>query len=439
MAKRDHSTNKLAAVGLKKLKDGFHADGGNLYLYVRGNSRTWVFNYTSPITGTRKKMGLGSLDSIGLAEARSIASTLRSQVKHPINPIDPILSRNEVRDQGRLADQRRITFKEACKQFIQSKRAEWTNAKHAAQWVSTLKTYAEPKLGAHSVSAIDTAMVLKVLNQEIKNKDGELEGTLWAARTDTAVRLRDRIEAVLNWAKASGYRDGENPAAWKGLLENLLPNPNKTKKRKHFDSIPYSEVGDFMRILRARDGIAPKALEFLIMTAVRSGSLRLATWDQIDFDECVWTIPAENTKGKKNSHRVPLTKQAITLLKALPRLEKSNYVFPSPRGGALSDMALNKVMRDMRTNGELLLDGVPHGFRSTFRVWAAEQTSFPDDIRKAASMHAVGDAVKEAYERTTFFDKRRELMTQWTNFLDKSSVKRSSKIQNNVLPIKEVA
>lgn len=439
MAKRDHSTNKLAAVSLKKLKDGFHADGGNLYLYVRGNSRTWVFNYTSPITQTRKKMGLGSLDSIGLAEARGIALTLRSQVKHPINPIDPILNRNEARDKSRLADQRRITFREACKQFIQSKRSEWTNAKHAAQWVSTLKTYAEPKLGAHSVAAIDTAMVLKVLNQEIKNKDGEVEGTLWSARTDTAVRLRDRIEAVLNWAKASGYRDGENPATWKGLLENLLPNPNRTKKRNHFDSIPYSEAGDFISILRKRDGIAPKALEFLIMTAVRSGSLRLATWDQIDFDDCVWTIPAENTKGKKNSHCVPLTNQMIALLKSLPRLDKSNYVFPSPRGGALSDMALNKVMRDMRANGELALDGVPHGFRSTFRVWAAEQTSFPDDIRKAASMHAVGDAVKEAYERTTFFDKRRELMSQWTNFLDKPSVKKSSRVKDNVLPMKGVA
>ena len=175
------------------------------------------------------------------------------------------------------------------------------------------------------------------------------------------------------------------------------------------------------------------------MTAVRSGSLRLATWDQIDFQKCVWTIPAENTKGKKDAHSVPLTKQAIALLKALPRFDNTNYVFPSPRGGALSDMAFNKVMKDMREDGELALDGVPHGFRSTFRDWAAEQTSFPDEVRKAASMHAVDDATKKAYERTTFFDKRRELMNQWSDFLDKPSIRQSKTQKNNVLPIKGVA
>ena len=438
MGKSSHASGKLSAVSLKKLKDGWHADGGNLYLFVRMQSRAWVFRYTSPITQKRMNMGLGSLESLGLSEARQKALTLRAQVKDPLNPIDPIAARDKARDQLKASAKKRTTFKQASEQYIESKQAEWSNDKHRKQWTSTLEKWVYPHIGNLSTDLIETSHILKVLRQDVKDKDGAIEGTFWNKRTQTASRVRERMEAVLGWAKASKLRTGENPASWKENLENLLPSPKKTTKVENHPSLPYQQIGDFMVKLKSKNGMAARALEFLIMAGVRSGSVLMATWDQIDYEELVWVIPDKNTKMKV-AHKVPLTPQMIDLLQALPIIEGNNHIFCGSAKALLSDMALSKVMRDMFSKGEFPVKAVPHGFRATSRTWAAEQTSFPDEVRKAFSMHAVNDSVKAAYERTDFFDKRRELTEQWCNYLDLPSIKKVAKSKNNVIDIKEVA
>lgn len=438
MGKRHHAPGKLSAISLKKLKDGWHADGGNLYLFVRMQSRAWVFRYTSPTIQKRMNMGLGSLETLGLSEARQKAATLRSQVKDPLNPIDPIEAREKARDQLKASAKKRTTFKQAAEQYIESKQAEWSNDKHRKQWTSTLEKWVYPHIGNIPTELIETSHILKALRQDVRNKDGVIEGSFWTKRTTTASRVRERIEAVLGWAKASKLRTGENPAAWKENLENLLSSPKKTTKVENQPSLPYQQIGDFMSKLKAKEGMAARALEFLIMTGVRSGSVRMATWDQIDYEEMVWSIPDENTK-MGIAHKVPLTPQMVDLLQALPTIEGNNYIFCGSCKAMLSDMALSKVMRDMHHRGEAQVKAVPHGFRATSRTWAAEQTSFPDEIRKAFSMHAVNDSVKAAYERTDFFDKRRELTNQWCNYLDLPSIKKPTKSKTNVINIKEVA
>jgi len=438
LGKSNHASGKLAAVSLKKLKDGWHADGGNLYLFVRGMSRAWVFRYTSPTTKKRTPMGLGSIETLGLSEARQRASTLRALVKDPFNQIDPIEARDDARDQIKAAAKKRTTFKQAAERYIESKQAEWSNDKHRKQWASTLEKWVYPHLGNLPTELIETSHVLKVLQQNVKAKDGSIEGSFWNKRTETASRVRERMEAVLGWAKASKLRTGENPAAWKENLENLLSSPKKTKKVENQPSLPYQQVGDFMTKLKAKKGMAARALEFLIMTGVRSGSVRMATWEQIDYEDSIWSIPNENTKMGV-AHKVPLTPQMVELLQTLPTIEGNSYIFCGSSKAILSDMALSKVMRDMHDKGEIPVKAVPHGFRATSRTWAAEQTSFPDEVRKAFSMHAVNDSVKAAYERTDFFDKRRELTEQWCNFLELPSIKKPAKSKNNVVNIKDVA
>jgi integrase len=251
-------------------------------------------------------------------------------------------------------------------------------------------------------------------------------------KTETAKRLLGRIKTVLDYATVNEYRSGNNPAIWKGYLETQLPSPSKLSQTKHNPAIPYIDIGDFMSILRRDENISAKALEFLILTAVRSGSVRMAEWPEIDLDKKLWVIPAANTKTKQE-HRVPLAPRAIKLLQSLPKIAGNPKLFPSARGKALSDMALSQLMRRMRERGELKVEAVPHGFRSTFRDWAAEQTSYSDEIRKAASGHTVGDSVHQAYQRTDLLEKRRRLMNEWAKFLDRPS---SNIKQSNVLAIK---
>ena len=256
-------------------------------------------------------------------------------------------------------------------------------------------------------------------------------GKLWYVKTETAKRLLGRIKTVLDYATVNEYRSGNNPAVWGVYLETQLPSPSKLSKTNHHPAIPYAEIGDFITALRRDDNISAKALEFLILTAVRSGSVRMAEWSEIDFNSQLWTIPAANTKTKQE-HRVPLAPRAIALLHSLPKLAGTSKLFPSARGKALSDMTLSQLMRRMKERGELKVEAVPHGFRSTFRDWAAEQTSYSDEIRKAASGHTVGDSVHQAYQRTDLLDKRRRLMNEWAEFLN-----RPSKVkQNNVRSIK---
>ena len=274
------------------------------------------------------------------------------------------------------------------------------------------------------VADIEMRHVLDVLLQPTKHRDGRT-GKLWETKTETAKRLLDRVRTVLDFATVNQYRSGTNPAVWKGYLDTQLASPRGLQRVKHQPALPYYQAGDFMSKLRKNESISAKALQFLILTGVRSGSVRLAEWSEIDLTKKLWTIPAEHTKARRE-HRVPLQTQAIALLKSLPKIAGNNKVFPSPRGRALSDMALSQLMRGMRERGELTVEAVPHGFRSTFRDWAAEQTNYPDEIRRVASGHTVGDAVKEAYQRTDLLEKRRRLMNDWANFLDRPAA--SSKI-----------
>lgn len=393
--KGSHKPGRLAAVSLKTLGDGWHADGGNLYLFVRGDSRAWVFRFTAP-DGARRSMGLGSLNSITLAEARKQASMLREQVKHPIAPSDPLKTRQEVRSAEKLAKRKHMTFKHCAEAYISAHRAEWKSSKHAQQWENTLATYAYPVFGDLPVAAVDEALVIKVLTP------------IWVTKTETATRLRGRIESVLDWATFSKFRQGDNPARWKGHLDNQLAKPSKVVKVQHHPALPYEEVGLFMGDLRSREGSGARALEFTILTAARSGEVRSATWDEIDLKAGLWVIPAERMKMEKE-HRVPLSDAALKLLKGLPRLEGEALIFPSSKAGKpMSDMTLTAVLRRME-RGDITV----HGFRSTFRDWAAESTNYPSDMAEMALAHSIGDKVEAAYRRGDMLAKRLRMMNDW--------------------------
>jgi integrase len=413
--KRTHQPGKLAAIALKKLADGWHADGGNLYLFVRGNSRTWVFRYVGG-DSRRKNMGLGSLDSVPLAEARRIAVDLRAKIKHPIAPIDPMAERQSKRTESRLAKAKAITFKSCASAYIEAHRAGWKNAKHGAQWENTLSTYVHPVLGELPVASIDTALVMQVLEP------------IWTSKTETASRVRGRIESVLDWAAARRYREGENPARWRGHLDKLLAKPSKVAKVTHHDALPYADINSFMENLRAREGMGARALEFLILTAARSGEVRNATWDEIDLTQGVWVLPPDRMKAGKE-HRVPLSKPALKLLNTLPRLDDCPLLFPSSKQGRpLSDMTLTSAIRRMEYTGV-----TAHGFRSTFRDWAAEKTTFPSDMAEMALAHTVSNKVEAAYRRGDMFEKRRKMMEAWARWCSTATGR------GTVVPFKEIA
>ena len=403
---------------------GWHAVGGvaGLLLQVRKPAkegaqipRSWILRVK--VGDDRQPIGLGSYPQVSLAEAREQAKKLVVDAKQGIN-----LKAKKRADRSALlsAASKNKTFKECAEAYIEAHSSDYSSDKHRKQWPSTLTAYAYPIIGNMMVADITMRDVLSVLNQETKVTETE-KGKLWYVKTETAKRLLGRIKTVLDYATVNEYRNGTNPAQWTGYLSTQLPSPKKLQKVEHHPAVPYQMIGDFMSKLRANESISAKAVEFLILTAVRSGSVRQAEWSEIDYNKKLWVIPAEHTKAKQE-HRVPLQPQAIKLLKSLPKMAGSNIVFPSPTGKELSDMALSQLMRGMRDRGELTVDAVPHGFRSTFRDWAAEQTAYPDEIRKAASGHTVGDAVKEAYQRTDLLEKRRKLMLEWANFLDKSSV-----------------
>lgn len=288
-----------------------------------------------------------------------------------------------------------VTFEEAAERYIEAHKAGWKNAKHAAQWTTTLKTYAYPLIGESPVQAIDTGLVLKVLEP------------IWTTKTETANRLRGRIESVLDWARVRGYRERENPARWRGHLEQLLPAPSKVQRVQHHAALPYADLPKFMEALRAQDGVSASALEFAILTVARTGEVIGAKWSEIDLKERVWTIPAERMKAGKE-HRVPFSARTLAILKSMKALGSGEYVFPGLNNKALSNMALLMLLRRMGRE-----DITAHGFRSTFRDWAAERTNFPAEVAEMALAHAVGDKVEAAYRRGDLFAKRRELMTAW--------------------------
>lgn len=406
--------NKLSAVAVQKTKEpGYYGDGGGLWLQIsKLGGKSWVFRFT--MNGKAREMGLGPVHTVTLAEARSKALECRKAVAEGRDPIE---ERKASEARAKLEAVKSKTFEECANAYIDANRAGWKNEKHVQQWQNTLATYAFPKIGQLSVAAIDTGLVLSVLQQET----GKDKAQLWHAKTETASRLRGRIESILDWASFRGFREGENPARWKGHLEHELPARSKVQKVEHHAALPYVEVGAFMTDLRQREGISARALEFAILTAARSGEVRGAVWDEIDLKAKLWTIPAERMKAEKE-HRVPLSDAAVKLLEALPRVKREvhvgkqaddghDYVFPAPRSGKLSDMALTAVLRRMERDGL-----TQHGFRSTFREWAGEQTAHPREVIEHALAHRLKDKAEAAYQRGSLMPKRARLMADWAHY-----------------------
>lgn len=409
---------------------GWHAVGGvaGLLLQVRKPTkegaqmpRSWILRIK--VGDQRQPIGLGSYPQVSLADAREQAGKLASEAKQGVNLK---AKKRAVRSSLIAAASKNKTFIACAESYMDAHSSDYTSDKHRKQWPATLFTYAYPIIGKMLVSDIAMRDVLNVLEQETV-VDKNIKGKLWYVKTETAKRLLGRIKTVLDYATVNQYRSGTNPAQWTGHLSTQLPSPKRLQKKEHHPAVPYQHVGDFMSKLRINPSLSAKALEFLILTAVRSGSVRQAEWKEVDLDKALWTIPAEHTKARQE-HRVPLPPQAIQLLKSIPKLAGSNLIFPSRKGTPLSDMAFSQLMRGMRERGELTLEAVPHGFRSTFRDWAAEQTAYPDEIRKAASGHTVGDSVKEAYQRTDLLEKRRNLMNEWAKFLGLPSAQNTSKV-----------
>ncbi len=378
---------------------GYYADGGGLYLQVKSAAkgdqvnRSWLFRYNH--NKRPAWMGLGPVSAISLAEARQRAAECRRQLALGR---DPIVVRDADRTQSLAEKQRSISFDQCAQAYIAAHRDGWRNAKHAAQWESTLKLHASPIIGGLMVNQVELRHVLLILEP------------IWRTRTETASRLRGRVESILDWATVRNFRQGDNPAQWRGHLDKLLPMPAKVRRVEHHPALPYAEMPDFMVKLSKQEGMGSRALAFLILTAARSGEVRGATWAEVDVTAKVWTVPAARMKAGRE-HRVPLSDAALALLPTHAAADPQALIFQAPRGGPLSDMTLTAVMRRMQ------LSAVPHGFRSTFRDWCAECTDFPREVAEMALAHAIGDKVEAAYRRGDLFEKRRQLMDRWAALL----------------------
>src|SRR6516165_2727162 len=389
---------KLTALKVERAKQpGMYGDGGGLYLRVtEDGAKNWVFRFM--LNGRARWMGMGPLHTVSLAEARNRAGEHRLQ-RH--DGIDPIEARRAERLKVQLEAAKAITFKECADAYIKAHRAGWRNGKHAGQWEATLGTYAEPLIGKLSVQAIDTALVLKVLEP------------IWTTKPETAGRVRGRIESILDWAKVRGYRVGENPARWKGHLDHLLPARGKVRRVEHHAALPYAELPGFLVALREQEGIAARALEFLVLTAARMGETIGARWTEFDLLDKIWTVTAERMKAGRE-HRVPLSARALAILQEMQahRHGDDGFIFAGGKPGKpLSDTAFVKLLRRMGRS-----DLTTHGFRATFKTWASERTASQNETVEAALAHAVRNPVEAAYRRGDMFEKRRRLMQQWATF-----------------------
>jgi integrase len=387
---------ELSATEVRRLnKPGLHAVGGvaGLLLQVTPTGATsWILR--TMVGNKRRDIGLGGFPDVPLAQAREKARETKEQIKQGIDPVE---QRKAARDALIAAQAKALSFKEAAIQCHKARAAEFRNAKHARDWMSSLERYAFPAFGSLPVADVDLPHVLKALQP------------IWESRTETATRVRQRIEAVLAWATVSKYRSGDNPARWSGNLDAVLPRPAKVSKVKHHRALPWQEIPGFMADLRKMDGMGARALEFAILTAARSGEVRLATWGEIDLGAKLWTISGERMKAGK-PHKVPLSDDAMKLLKELPRM--GVHVFTAPRGGALSDMSISAVTRRMK------VDAVPHGFRSSFKDWARSSTAYPDEVSELALAHVNSDATRAAYARDELLPKRTNLMRDWCRYIN---------------------
>lgn len=385
--------NQLTAIRVQKLKvPGLYPDGAGLYLQVTGeNAKSWLLRYS--LRRKAREMGLGSLRKVSLADARTKAAECHKLLEDHVDPID---HRKAVRTAAALASAKTITFKEAAARYIAMRSKGLKNAKHAAQWGTTIATYAEPVLGTLSVRDITVGLVHQVLEP------------IWTAKPETAGRVRGRIEKVLGWAKVNNYRDGENPARWRDNLDQLLPKLSEVRKVKHHPALPYVDLPEFMAKLRQEGSTAARALEFTILTAARTEEVVLARPSEINKQEKLWTAPPEHMKLKRE-HVVPLASRAMQLLGGA----SDSYLFPSPShpDKHLSNMAMLMVL-DRMGYGHVTV----HGFRSTFKDWTRDRTRFENYVSEAALAHASGDKIEAAYARSSVLDKRRKLMDAWAKF-----------------------
>ena len=388
------TTNRLTAVGIKNLKDkGLYGDGGGLHLRITDSgTKGWIFRFARE--GRTRDMGLGACADISLASAREIAEECRKKLKQGLDPIEA--RKTAAREQNGSA--KSVTFREAVERYISAHEPSWKNAKHRQQWRNTLESYANPIIGDMDVAAIATEDILQVLEP------------IWRTKPETAVRVRGRIENVLDWCRARKLRDGANPALWRGHLKHLLPARKKKGAVRHHPAMPWKELPAFMAQLRTNSAISARALEFTILTAARTSETILATHAEFDLDEAVWEVPATRMKASVE-HRVPLSKRARDILAGLPKIDSSPYVFAGARvGRPLSSMAMLELLRGLRPGLTV------HGFRSTFRDWAAEETNFPSEVVEMALAHTIESEVERAYRRGDLFQKRRALMDAWTAY-----------------------
>jgi integrase len=399
---------ELSPLAISKIKNlGWHAVGHVAGLGLKVSStgtRSWVMRVM--VGGKRREFGLGSYPTTQLASARDRARSTRDQI---FAGNDPSVAKREAKSALMAAKAKSVTFKKLAEQFIEQHESAWKNSKHAAQWVSTLETYAFTICGNMVVSDITTPVVLKILEP------------IWTSKTETASRLRGRIEAIIDYAIAKGLREGPNPARWKGHLALTLPAKRRVSPVVHHKSIPVEQMPPFFKSLKEMDGTAARALEFLILTAARSGEVREMLWDEVDLKAKTWTIPAQRMKGGRE-HRVPLSNSAIGILKNMKQQTKPKFVFEGNKvGKPLSDMSLTAVMRRMNVLG------VPHGLRASFRNWTAEKTSYPNEVAEMALAHTVGNAVEAAYRRGDLFEKRRTMMKDWATYLSRSTKRQTTK------------
>jgi integrase len=405
--------NRLSAKEvISKKTPGLFCDGGGLYLQVTASgSKTWIFRYRSPVTQKLRDMGLGPIHSVHLPEARERAAAQRTALQRGL---DPIQERDDEIQRKALEFSKSQTFRQCATAYIDSHKTGWRNQKHTEQWTCSLETYAGPVIGAVPVQEVDTRLILQILEP------------IWSTKPETASRLRGRIENVLDWAKARGHRTAENPARWKGHLNQLLPALAKKSRVIHHKAMHFSDVGAFIARLRDMACVSARCLEFTILTAARTNEAIKARRDEFDLVNHTWTVPASRMKAKKE-HRVPLSARAVEIVREMLKSDRE-WVFPSSQAGKpISNMAMLSVMRGMN------LDATVHGFRSSFRDWAAERTGFPHEVCEMALAHTIPNAAEAAYRRGDLFEKRRKLMNAWTEFVS------TSREDGAVIPMRQAA